>query len=47
MESNPNSVKQFIADIATKNYSNANKSLHKSIEDKLKQRIASVLNPKN
>ena len=40
-------IKQFIANIADKNYSNANTSLQKMIEVKLKNRIKHSLTPKN
>ena len=40
-------IKQFIANIADKNYSQANTSLQKMIENKLKIRIKSSLDPKN
>ena len=40
-------IKQFIAKIADKNYSGANASLQKMIENKLKERIKSSLTPKN
>lgn len=40
-------IKQFIANIADKNYSNANKSLQKMIENKLKNRIKQSLAQKN
>ena len=36
-------IKQFIANIADKNYSQANTSLHKMVEAKLKERIKSSL----
>jgi hypothetical protein len=40
-------IKKFIANIANKNYSQANTSLQKMIENKLKQQIKSSLTPKN
>lgn len=40
-------IKQFIANIADKNYSDANKSLQKMIENKLKNRIKQSLASKN
>lgn len=40
-------IKQFIANIADKNYSQANASLHKMIENKLKDKIKLSLAPKN
>jgi len=40
-------IKQFIANIANKEYSQANTSLSKMIENKLKIRIKSSLDPKN
>lgn len=40
-------IKQFIGNIADKNYSEANKTLHKMIENKLKNRIKQSLAPKN
>ena len=40
-------IKQFIANIADKNYSDANKSLQKMIENKLKNRIKQTLASKN
>lgn len=36
-------IKQFIANMADKNYSQANSSLQKIIEDKLKQRVQNAL----
>lgn len=36
-------IKQFIANMADKNYSQANGTLQKIIEDKLKQRIQNAL----
>lgn len=36
-------IKQFISHMAEKNYSEANKSLQKIVEDKLKQRVRSSL----
>lgn len=40
-------IKNFISNIVDKNYSAANQSLQKMIENKLKQRIKSVVTPKN
>ena len=40
-------IKQFIANIADKNYNDANKSLQKMIENKLKNRIKQSLAQKN
>jgi hypothetical protein len=40
-------IKKFIANIADKNYSQANTSLQKMIENKLKEQIKSSLTPKN
>ena len=40
-------IKTFIANIAYKNYSQANASLSKMIENKLKNKIKSSLAPKN
>lgn len=40
---NKKDIKRFISNIADKNYSQANESLKKMIEDKLKNRIKSVL----
>lgn len=40
-------IKQFIANIADKNYSDANQSLQKMIENKLKNRIKQSLAQKN
>jgi hypothetical protein len=40
-------IKKFIASIADKNYSQANTSLQKMIENKLKAQIKSSLTPKN
>ena len=39
-------IKQFIANIADKNYSQANTSLSKMIENKLKERIKTSLSLK-
>jgi hypothetical protein len=39
-------IKQFISNIADKNYSQANVSLQKMIENKLKERIQSTLSLK-
>lgn len=39
-------IKQFIANIADKNYSQANNFLQKMIENKLKERIKVSLSPK-
>lgn len=46
MEANQQ-VKQFIANIANKEYKDANVSLQKVIETKLKERIKDALVPKN
>jgi len=46
MNQNPKDIKQFIANIANKNYSEANKSLGAIIENKLKERIKTCLEPK-
>ena len=40
-------IKQFIANIADKNYSEANKSLQKMIENKIKDRIRTSVVQKN
>jgi len=40
-------IKTFIANVADKNYSSANKSLQKMIENKLKERIKTAIIPKN
>ena len=40
-------IKQFIANIADKNYSQANASLQKMIENKLKDKIKLSSAPKN
>jgi hypothetical protein len=40
-------IKKFISNIADKNYSEANQSLQKMIENKLKSRIKNTLTPKN
>ena len=40
-------IKKFISNIADKNYSEANQSLQKMIENKLKSRIKTSLAPKN
>lgn len=40
-------VKTFIANVANKNYSEANKSLQKMIENKLKERIKTAITSKN
>lgn len=40
-------IKQFIANIVDKNYSQANSSLQKMIENKLKDRIKNSLTSKN
>ena len=39
-------IKQFIANIVNKNYNEANTSLQRTIETKLKERIKSCLAPK-
>jgi hypothetical protein len=39
-------IKQFISNIADKNYSQANASLQKMIENKLKERIQQALTSK-
>jgi hypothetical protein len=36
-----NTTKTFISNIVDKNYSEANKSLHKMVENKIKERIKS------
>lgn len=36
-------IKQFISHLAEKNYSNANQTLQKMIEDKLKERVRTSL----
>lgn len=41
MENNKD-IKQFVANICDKNYSEASKSLQKMIENKLKERIKQV-----
>jgi hypothetical protein len=40
-------IKKFISNVADKNYSEANQSLQKMIENKLKSRIKNTLAPKN
>lgn len=45
MEANKQ-IKQFIANIANKDYSQANAALQKTIESKLKERIKISLTPK-
>ena len=40
-------IKQFIGNICDRNYSEANKSLQKMIENKLKERIKTVAVSKN
>jgi len=42
-----NNIKSFISNIANKDYKQANDSLHKSIENKLKERIQASLAAKN
>lgn len=39
METNTKDIKSFIANMADKNYSDANNSLHKMIENKIKEQI--------
>lgn len=39
-------IKEFIANIADKNYSQANSSLQRMIENRIKQRIKNSLNAK-
>ena len=39
-------IKQFVANVADKNYSQANNFLQKMIENKLKERIKVSLSPK-
>ena len=46
METNT-SIKQFIANIVDKNYSQANTFLQKMVENKLKERIKTSLAAKN
>jgi hypothetical protein len=41
---NTKNIKQFIANLANKNYKDANNSLQKIIEIKLKEKIKSTLN---
>lgn len=38
-----NDIKRFIGDIANKDYSQANQSLQKMIENKIKSRVKTVL----
>jgi hypothetical protein len=40
-------IKQFISHIINKDYKQANDSLQKTIENKLKDRIKTALEPKN
>lgn len=40
-------IKQFVSNLCDKNYSEANKSLQKMIENKLKERIKQVAVQKN
>lgn len=39
-------IKNFIANLCNKDYKQANNSLHKMIEDKMKQRIKQTLQQK-
>lgn len=47
MSETKNSIKSFIANIASKDYKEANVSLQKTIENKLKERILIALASKN
>lgn len=47
MDTEKKDIKQFISNIVDKNYSQANTSLQKMIENKLKNRIKSSLDQKN
>ena len=47
MDNNTKDIKQFIANVADKNYSDAQKSLQKMIENKLKDKVKQALVPKN
>jgi len=46
MKENKN-IKQFISRMADRNYSEANKTLQKVVEEKLKQRVRSSLDSSN
>ncbi len=47
MDNNTKDIKQFIANVADKNYSDAQKSLQKMIENKLKDKVKQTLVSKN
>ena len=44
---NKQEIKQFIAKIVDRNYKEANASLQKMVETKIKQRIANAVSQKN
>lgn len=46
MNENTATIKQFVAKISDKNYSEANQALNKIIENKLKERIKTSLQVK-
>lgn len=47
MDTKNKDIKQFISNIVDKNYSQANNTLQKMVENKLKNRIKSSLDQKN
>jgi len=47
METEKKDIKQFISNIVNKNYSQANNSLQRMIENKLKNKIKACIEPKN
>lgn len=47
MDTKNKDIKQFISNIVDKNYSQANTTLQKMVENKLKNRIKSSLDQKN
>jgi len=47
MSTKATNIKTFVSNITDKNYSEANKSLQKIIEDKLRERINVALSSKN
>jgi hypothetical protein len=47
MDTEKKDIKQFISNVVDRNYSQANNSLQKMIENKLKNKIKACLEPKN
>jgi hypothetical protein len=46
MDTEKKDIKQFISNVVDRNYSQANNSLQKMIENKLKNKIKACLEPK-